>query len=50
MDYKELIEELRFLAKHVPEQMDDNDGQNALEKAADAIETLLAETSAEFKN
>lgn len=46
MDYKEQIEELRFLSGHVPEQMCDADGKDPLEKAADAIETLLAERDA----
>lgn len=46
MDYKEQIEELRFLSSHVPEQMCDADGKDPLEKAADAIETLLAERDA----
>lgn len=45
-DYKELIDELRFLSGHVPEQMCDDKGKDALEKAADAIETLLAERDA----
>lgn len=48
MDYKELIEELRFLSGHVPEDMCD-DGKDALEKAATAIETLLAERDAALK-
>lgn len=43
MDYKGLIEELRFLSSHVPGDMCDDDGRDALEKAATAIETLLAE-------
>lgn len=46
MDYKEQIEKLRFLSSHVPEQMCDADGKDPLEKAADAIETLLAERDA----
>ncbi|AWY06887.1 MAG: protein of unknown function DUF551 [Caudoviricetes sp.] len=46
MDYKELIDELRFLSSHVPEQMCDNNGENALDRAATAIETLLAERQA----
>lgn len=46
MDYKALIEELRFLSSHVPEQMCDNNGENALDRAATAIETLLAEREA----
>lgn len=43
MDYKELIDELRSLSLHVPEQMFGEDGKDPLERAADAIETLLAE-------
>lgn len=46
MDYKELIEELHFLSGHVPEQMCDDDGKDPLERAATAIETLLAERDA----
>lgn len=46
MDYKELIEELRFLSAYVPEQMCDANGKDTLEKAADAIETLLSELNA----
>lgn len=46
MDYKELIEELRFLSGHVPEQMCDSDGKDPLEKAADALEMLLEERDA----
>lgn len=42
MDY-ELIEGLRSLSKHVPEQMCDEKGKDPLERAADVIETLLAE-------
>lgn len=49
MDYKEQIEELRFLSSHVPEQMCDADGKDPLEKAADAIETLLAERDAAIR-
>lgn len=45
MDY-ELIEELRSLSKHVPEQMCDGEGKDPLERAADAIETLLEERDA----
>lgn len=45
MDY-ELIEELRSLSKHVPEQMCDLEGKDPLERAATAIETLLAERDA----
>jgi len=45
-DFKELIENLRALSPHVPEQMCDDDGRDALEKAATAIETLLAERDA----
>lgn len=48
MDYKELIEELRFLSGFVPEQMCDDDGKDAFEKAAAAIETLLAERDADI--
>lgn len=46
MEYKEQIEELRALSKHVPEQMCGGDGKDPLEKAADSIETLLAERDA----
>lgn len=46
MDYKEQIEELRFLSGHVPEQMCDADGEDPLKRAADALETLLAERDA----
>lgn len=46
MDYKELVDELRFLSLHVPEGMCDYDGKDPLEKAADAIETILAERDA----
>lgn len=49
MDYKEQIEELRFLSSHVSEQMCDADGKDPLEKAADAIKTLLAERDAAIK-
>lgn len=42
-DYTGLVKELRALSKHVPEQMCDDNGIDPLEKAADAIETLLAE-------
>lgn len=45
-DYKALIAELRFLSSIVPEDMCDSDGKDALEKAAAAIETLLAERDA----
>lgn len=46
-DYKELIEELMFLStNHVPEDMCDDDGMDALEKAATAIENLLSERDA----
>lgn len=50
MDYKELIKELRFLSKFVPEQICDDNGKDALEKAADAIETLLKERDAAIKD
>lgn len=49
MDYKELIEELRFLSGHVPEEMCDDDGKDALKKAATAIDTLLVEREAAMK-
>lgn len=49
MDYKEQIEELRFLSGHVPEQMCDSDGKDPLERAADSIETLLAERDAALR-
>lgn len=45
MDY-ELTEELRSLSKYVPEQMCDGEGKDPLERAADTIETLLAERDA----
>lgn len=45
-DYTGLVKELRALSKHVPEQMCDDNGIDPLEKAADAIETLLVEKDA----
>lgn len=48
MDYKELIEVLReYSSLYVPEEMCDDDGTDILQKAADAIETLLAEMNKE---
>lgn len=44
-----LIEELRFLSSHVPEDMCDDDGKDVLEKAADVIETLLVKLDAAIK-
>lgn len=41
MEYKELIKELRFLSKHVPEDMCDENGKDALEQAADVIEAAI---------
>lgn len=41
MECKELIEELRFLSGLVPEQMCDDDGEDACEKAAAFIEAAL---------
>lgn len=49
MDYKELIDELReFSSLFVPEEMCDDDGRDILQKAADAIETLLSKINKEI--
>lgn len=46
MDYKEQIDELRALSRHVPEQMCGEDEKDPLERAADTIEDLLEERDA----